>query len=88
MSEYKSSTPSAFVKKALAQAVIRAFPFLEDPAGQTGYEAWFSQGTNGRLGRGRIEARLKYVRNALSKDDKRKIHLERRHIRNQQRNKG
>ncbi|XP_022111533.1 uncharacterized protein LOC110990748 isoform X1 [Acanthaster planci] len=58
--------PCAYEKQALAESIIRDFPFLKDPEG-TGYDAWYTKGAAKRPATGYLEERLRYVRKTMLK---------------------
>eukprot|EP00057_Strongylocentrotus_purpuratus_P007728 XP_011662202.1 PREDICTED: uncharacterized protein LOC105437380 [Strongylocentrotus purpuratus] len=69
-----TARPSSQLKEILAHDLTDAFPFLRDPKGETGYEAWFIKGRHGRSASGYLEAHLKYVRRCMNQHSKGNVH--------------
>ncbi|XP_071831685.1 uncharacterized protein [Apostichopus japonicus] len=62
MMECHGDKPSSFIKGALAQAIVIAFPCLNDSDAPLGYEAWYCKGAKGRPATGYLEEHLRYRR--------------------------
>ncbi|PIK54459.1 hypothetical protein BSL78_08672 [Apostichopus japonicus] len=68
MMECHGDKPSSFIKGALAQAIVIAFPCLNDSDAPLGYEAWYCKGAKGRPATGYLEEHLRYRRKRIEQD--------------------
>nr|XP_054759403.1 uncharacterized protein LOC129265435 [Lytechinus pictus] len=63
--------PPSFVKKEMALGIIKAFPFLRDPDGISGYESFYCKGSaKSGPARGALEDRVSYLRRLAYQEER------------------